>query len=281
MSFILGNHTIDEILQAVSTSFDESVLYYTVDQLSNATITITSDPREITDKKGNIVRRIYTSKNGEFSSTNAFLHPAIMNAASGSDIEKASSTKKIDMPKITIVAPGAEIEDETIKADTTPKVIGIYGNGANSEPLTASSSAASFDDLTFKFDSETKKITVPAKGSTTGVDYPTSYLVMYTREVESGIKLTNRADKFPSACKLTLYVSYVDPCKEELRPAYVVIPNFMPDPAMTLNLSSENQEVDFNGTLQVDYCGEGGQKVLYYIFYPDENIVETVVPEGE
>ena len=276
MAFILGNHTIDEILEAVATSFDESTLYYTVDQLSNASIAITSDPREITDKKGNIVRRIYTSKNGEFNATNAFLHPAIMNAASGSEIEKASATHKIAMPKISIVAPGAEITDATADMNSV-KVIGIYGNGANSEPLTKSTSTASFDDLTFKVVDTT--ITVPAKGTTLGVDYPTSYLVMYTRDVESGIKLSNLADKFPSACKLTLYVSYVDPCREELRPAYVVIPNFMPDPAMTLNLSSENQEVDFNGTLQVDYCGEGGQKVLYYIFYPDENIVETVVSE--
>ena len=276
MAFILGNHTIDEILEAVATSFDESTLYYTVDQLSNASIAITSDPREITDKKGNIVRRIYTSKNGEFNATNAFLHPAIMNAASGSTIEAASSTKKIDMPKIVIVAPGAEIDDETADMDTV-KVIGIYGNGANSDPLTKSTSAASFDDGTFKVSGTT--ITLPATGSTEGVDYPVNYLVMYTREVESGIKLTNTADKFPSACRLTLYVSYVDPCKEELRPAYVVIPNFMPDPAVTINLSSENQEMDFNGTLQVDYCS--GTKVLYYIYYPDENIVETVVQEDE
>ena len=272
MSFILGNHTIDEILEAVSTSFDGTEFYYSVDQLQNASIAITSDPREITDKKGNIVRRIYTSKNGEFNATNAFLHPALMNAASGSDIEKASSTKKIDMPKIEIVAPGTVINDDTTDFSDA-KVVGIYGNGANSEPLTKSTSAASFDDGTYKV--ADGKLTVPATGSTTGVDYPTSYLVMYTREVESGIKLSNLADKFPSACKLTLYVSYVDPCKEELRPAYVVIPNFMPDPAMTLNLSSENQEVDFNGTLQVDYCGEGGKKVLYYIYYPDENIVES------
>ena len=210
------------------------------------------------------------------NSTNAFLHPAIMNAASGSTIETASSTKKIDMPKIVIVAPGAEIDDETADMDTV-KVIGIYGNGANSDPLTKSTSAASFDDGTFKVSGT--KITLPATGSTEGVDYPVNYLVMYTREVESGIKLTNTADKFPSACRLTLYVCYVDPCKEELRPAYVVIPNFMPDPAVTINLSSENQEMDFNGTLQVDYCS--GTKVLYYIYYPDENIVETVVQEDE
>lgn len=276
MSFILGNHTIDEILEAVATDFNDSVIYYTVDQLSGATITISSDPREITDKNGNVVRRIYKSKNGEFASTNAFLHPAIMNAGSGSTIEEASSTKKINMPKIAIVAPGSEIDDETADMDTV-KVIGIYGNGANSAALTKSTSAASFDDLTFKVAGT--KITVPAKGTTEGVQYPVNYLVMYTREVESGIKLTNTADKFPNAVRLTLYVSYVDPCSETLKPAYVVIPNFMADPSVTLNLSSENQETDFNGTLQVDYCS--GTKILYYIFYPDEEIVETVVDGGD
>ena len=142
MSFILGNHTIDEILQAVSTSFDGSEFYYSVDQLQNASIAIKSDPREITDKKGNIVRRIYTSKNGEFNATNAFLHPALMNAASGSDIEKASSTNKIYMPKIEIVAPGTVIDDDTTDFSDA-KVVGIYGNGANSEPLTVSTSTAS------------------------------------------------------------------------------------------------------------------------------------------
>ena len=54
-------HTIDEILQAVATDFADSTIYYTVDQLSGATITISSDPREITDKNGNVVRRIYKS----------------------------------------------------------------------------------------------------------------------------------------------------------------------------------------------------------------------------
>lgn len=61
MAFILGNHTIDEILEGVATSFDESEIFYTVDQLSGANIAITSEPREITDKNGNIVRRIYKS----------------------------------------------------------------------------------------------------------------------------------------------------------------------------------------------------------------------------
>jgi hypothetical protein len=275
MSFKLGNHVFDEIIVGVMTDFDETEIYYTLDQLSSANIAITSDPKEIRDKNNNLVRRIYKSKDGEFTATNAMLHPAVLNAASGSDIETASSTAPIDMPKIVIVAPGTVIDDADGDTDTV-KVIGIYGNGANSDPLKAGA-AASFDDLTFLVSGTT--ITLPATGSTEGVDYPVNYLVMYTRSVESGIKLTNRADKFPNAGRFTMQASYVDPCEEGLRAAYIVCPSFMPDPSMTINFDSDNQEIDFNGTLQVDYCG--GQKVLYYIFYPDENIVETVVPDED
>ena len=284
MAFILGNHTIDEILMAVATNFSESEVYYVVDQLSNATITITSDPREITDKNGNVVRRIYKSKNGEFASTNAFLHPAIMNAGSGSTLEEASASSKIEMPKIQIVAAGGSVDVTTAKEGTI-KVVGIYGNGANSGAITAGTGTAAFDPTTgtgtyvIATSEGVSTLSVPAVGTTNAEAYPVNYMVMFTRDVESGVKLTNTADKFPNSVKLTLYVSYVDLCTESLRPAYVVLPNFMADPSVTINLSSENQEQDFNGTLQVDYCS--GTKVLYYIYYPDEDIVETVVTEDE
>lgn len=281
MSFILGNHTIDEILMAVATDTDESEIYYSVDQLSNATITITSDPREITDKNGNVVRRIYKSKNGEFSSTNAFLHPAIMNAGSGSTLEVAAANKAIAAPKIQIVAAGGSVN---VTGATSIKVIGIYGNGANSGKITASETVAEFDPeygtgtYTETTSEGVSTLTVPAipttpkKGYSTK-DYPVNYMVMFTREMKSGVKMTNTASKFPDTVKLTLYVSYVDLCSDSLRPAYVVLPSFMADPSVTINLSSENQEQDFNGTLQIDYCS--GDKVLYYIYYPDEDIVET------
>ena len=276
--FRLGNHVIDEILSGVATDFDQTVIYYTLGQLSGANIAITSDPREITDKNGNIIRRIFKSKNGEFSATNAMLHPAVMNAASGSTIEQASATSTIEMPKVVIVSAGSTVSDTAMDADTV-KVIGIFGNGANSKVLTKSTSAATYTDDAPTYLLDGTSVTVPAVGTTEGVEYPVSYLVMYTRDVESGIKLTNRADKFPSAVTLTLYCSYVDPCSEDLKPAYVVIPNFMPDPSVTINLDSENQEMDFNGTLQVDYCS--GEKVLYYIYYPDEEIVESGTQEDD
>ena len=255
MSFILGNFSIDEILYGVAQNSSEDILY-TLDQLSSASIEISAESTDITDKKGNVVRTVYTSKAGTFNATNAFLHPQIMNAASGSDIETASSASTIAMPYITVVAAGGTVDVSNAKAGTL-KVVGLFGNGANDTPLTdAAIAAATTNDA----------LTLPSGG--TGL--PIEYLVTYEREVESGIKLVNDAEAFPDLVKLTLYCSYVDPCDDTLKPCYVVLPRFMADPSVTISLDRESQEMDFNGNLNIDYCNT--TKSLYYIYFPDETI---------
>jgi len=271
MAFRLGNFSIDEILEAVAENFEGQVLY-SLDQLTSASIEITSESTDITDKKGNVVRTIYKSKQGTFSATNAFLHPQIMNAASGSSIQRAGSGsgETIDAPKIIILPAGtSEYILTGIKADTVPEVIGIFGAGANSQRLTKSTATATFsgDTGTFIYDATTKKITVPAAGT----DAPLSYLVKFERSMTSGWKLSNTVDSFPPTVCLTLYCSYVDPCDDDLRPLYVVLPSFQASPETTISLSSDEQTMDFNGSIQVDYCATS--PALYYIFVPDEDIV--------
>lgn len=262
--FKLGNFNIDEILYGVAQNFNGDILY-TVDQLSSASVEISAESTDITDKKGNVVRTLYTSKTGTFTSTNAFLHPQLMNAASGSEIENASTTAPIVMPKIAIVAAGGTLDVTDAKADSI-KVIGLYGNGANSVALTQSTTAAwDEDEPTYAVSGDT--LTVPAAAD----EAPIQYLVKFDRDVESGIKLVNEADKFPDTVQLTLYVSYVDPCDDHLKPAYLYIPSFMADPSMTISLDRETQEMDFGGTLQMSYCGT--QKTLYVLYFPDEEIV--------
>lgn len=264
--FTLGNHSFDEILQLTSTNFNDQLIY-TADQFSNASIAITSDPTEITDKRGNVVRRIYKTKNGEFTSTSAFLHPVLMNAGSGSDIVNASAEKPItNVPRIELVAAGGTLNVADAKEGTI-QVIGIYGNGANGAVLASGTSAVAGE--TFAYDSDAKTITVPASGD----DLPVNYVVQYLRDITSGIKLVNTVDQFPKAQRLRIKASYIDPCSDTLKAAYIYIPSFMPDPSITINVDSENQEMEFNGTLQVDFCGS--EKLLYVIYYPDDNTVVT------
>ena len=265
MAFKLGNHSIDEILYGIASNFSDELLY-TLDQLSSASIEIQAESTDITDKKGNVVRRIYRSKTGNFTANNAFLHPAIMNAASGSDIEVAKDDAAIRMPRILSVNAG-ETVDVSDAVEGTIHVMGLFGNGANDVEIAQGTDAVVGE--TFKLDAD-KKLTVPASGA----DAPTSYVIRYERDVTSGMKLSNMADKFPNTVHRTFLCSYVDPCSDELKPCYVYIPSFMPDPSVTINLDAENQEMSFNGTLQMDYCS-GKNKILYIIYYPDEEV--TVV----
>lgn len=63
MAFTLGNHYIDEILYGVGEVDGE--LSYVLDQLTDASIEISADSTDITDKKGNIIRTTYRTKTGQ------------------------------------------------------------------------------------------------------------------------------------------------------------------------------------------------------------------------
>ena len=263
--FRLGNFNIDEIIQGTAEDFDGTLLF-SLDQLSSASIEISSESTDITDKAGNVVRTIYKSKTGTFNATNAFLHPQIMNAASGSDIETATETHIVSMPKFQLIKAGSTVTlDESIDA-TSIKVIGIFGNGANSEALARGIDP---DEGLYVYDEDTRKITLPDGGD----GKPVNYLVKYDRDVKEGMKLVNTANKFPQTMILTLYCSYIDPCDDTLKACYVVLPSFQPSPETTVNLSADEQEMDFNGSIQVDYCG--GDKLLYAIYFPDEDAVKS------
>ena len=174
-----------------------------------------------------------------------------MNVQSGTGITYATSSATIQMPKIYIVEAGRAISIPDLKTGTL-RVIGIYANGANAEGMNAADSAALVTGS-----GSNAVFTAPAAGT----DLPTSYLVRYERDAVSGAMLTNSTKDFPGQLKLTLFCSYGDPCENDLKPCYVVIPRFAPDPNMTISLDVDTQEIDFSGKMNTDYCA--GTQALY------------------
>ena len=277
MAIKLGNFTIDDILFAIGRDFQGNILY-TLDQLQNASIEITSESTDITDKKGNVVRRIYRSKQGTFNAESAFMNPYIMNNASGSDIKVASATAPLNFIKITQIAATttatAVTLDNGIDAASL-KVQALFANGINGESLTKITTGdpeynESTGTYTYLYDADTKELTLPVAGE----GKPLSYLVVYTRSKTDGFILQNVANKFPNAQDLVLYCSYVDPCNEEPRACYVHIPSFSPSPETTLNFNAEEQTMAFNGNINVNYCAVS--PILYEILIPNE-VISTAV----
>lgn len=256
MAFRLGDFSIDEILLGVGEQ-DGQVLF-TLDQLNNASIEVSAESTDFTDKKGNVWKKIYTSKTATMSAQNSMLHPNILGLASGTNPEYATATNAIQMPKIVQAQAGAEIDiADAIKGSI--KVIGLFNDGANDVAKTAEEITAMISGT---------KMTLPAAGD----DLPQTYVVIYERSKTEGIKIQNNADSFPSSYKLTLYFSYYSICDKTMKGGYIVAPNFQPDPNQTITLDRETQEVDFNGTLNVDYCSGAGERVLYIIYIPNEGV---------
>lgn len=263
MAFKLGNFAVKEIIFGLAQDFNDKMLY-TLDQLTSAQIEISSDPTEITDKRGNVIRNIYRSKSGTFTATSALLSPAVLQAQSGTLAELASTDSPITMPHIEVVAPAAVVDVADAKEGTI-HVLGIYSNGADGVELTAGTAAVV--DKTYAYDDANHTATMPGKAE----GAPDQYLIKYDRDMTEGMKIANTAESFPDTIKLTLYAAIMDPCSDTYKSAYIVLPSFQPDPSTTISFDSDSQEVDFNGNLQVDFCG--CEKALYFIYFDNDDVV--------
>lgn len=252
--FQLGNFAIDEILSIVSQNPTTDEILYTVDQFSSANIEVSAESTDITDKNGNVIYTRYYAKTGTFTATNALLNANIMNAGSGSDMEIATPENPIKMPIVIHIGAGKSADLSNADLDTL-KVIGVYGNGANGIALSQSEIEACLSGTTF---------TAPEGGD----DLPIEYICRVEKTYEGGIKLVNSAKDFPTKQRLTLYASYIDPCNDEPKPCYIVLPAFIADPSMTIGLDRENTEIDLTGNLNIEYCAE--DKTLYEMYFPEE-----------
>lgn len=266
----LGSHFFDEVLEVSLSNIKTGAIIGIVDQITTASVEISSDSTDITDKNGTPVYTRYSAKTGTANMTNAFFHPVIANAQSGSEIKYAGTTQypTLKMPKMIELAPGEEYDASDADDLGTIKIIGIYGNGAN-DPAVLTAITEGTPVVHTSYLVSGTNITMPANG-TTDADKLSKYVVIYDRDKDSGMVLTNSANSFPKAVNLKMLVSYVDLCTKETKPAIIEFPSFTPDPNMTLNFDRENANIDFNGTLSTDFCA--ADKTLYTIYYPDEDV---------
>lgn len=80
MSFKLGDKIYKEILYFYAEDKSTGIPQYVLTQLSDANIEITAESKDVTDKNGNLVKKIWKSKAGTFSATNAFVNTNIVAA---------------------------------------------------------------------------------------------------------------------------------------------------------------------------------------------------------
>lgn len=259
MSFRLGDKIYKEILYFYTEDLSTQNPLYVLTQLNNATIDITAESTDVTDKNGNLVKKIWKSKAGSFSATNAFVNTNIIAASSGSTPIFASSDDKVTMPRMLHVKAGTRVVLGDYVAGSV-KVAQYFGDGSTGKTYNLGETA---NDTDFAIASETKELTLPTDAETE------MYFVKYLREVESGALISNKADEFPSSVRAIMKAIYYNPCKKnELKADYIEFPSFQVSPETSFPINADSATMDFKGDLEIDYCGT--DKVLYNVYDADE-----------
>lgn len=260
--FKLGDIIVDRCQYAIAENLDGTELLYTLTQIADMTIEVSAEPTEVTDAMGALMMTIYRAKTGSLTATNALVNTNIIQAVSGSDAEYASSAKKLPMPKTVIVKAG-QTATLTGLVEGTVLVAPRYTNGSIGVKKYTAGEAAS--DTQYKID-ESNVFTPPTVAD--GEEH-TEYLVKYIREVSDGATITNLADKFPKAVKLTIKILYYDPCEPDtLRGGWVEIPQFQVAPDTTIAFATDSQ-LDYTGSLLAPYCSLS--KELYKLHFAAED----------
>lgn len=260
MAFSIDGIVIDRIQMGIAEDFSGNVLY-TLTQLSDAEIEVTAESKEAKDANGTLIKTFYTGKTGKFTANNAILDFNLMAEASGSPKQVASGTSKIVMPGVKTVKVGETSVELKGAKEGTVRVIGVSGSGSLVKNYTkdtdASETAFSITGTTLKLPTDTT---------------PVEFVIKYEREVESGIKVSNKANKFPRTVRLTLKALAVDPCSaDQVRACLIVLPSFQVSPETTISLQTD-QKLQYTGNLQVDYCS--ADKELYSIYFAEDDVEE-------
>ena len=259
MSFRLGDKIYKEILYFYTEDLSTQNPLYVLTQLNNATVDITAESTEVKDKNGNLVKKIWKSKAGSFSATNAFVNTNIIAASSGSTPIFATSGNKVTMPRMLHVKKGTKVALGDYVAGSV-KVAQYFGDGSIGKTYKLGETA---NDTDFAIASETKELTLPTDSETE------MYFVKYLREVESGALISNKADEFPSSVRAIMKATYYNPCKKnELKADYIEFPSFQVSPETSFPINADSATMDFKGDLEIDYCGT--DKVLYNVYDADE-----------
>ena len=261
MAFKLGDVIVDRLQFGYGARSTGTPLYV-LTQLTQATIDITADSTDITDKDGNLVYRKYSGKKGEVNAQNAFMNLAIIEALSAADAEIATAEHGIVMPMIATVDAGKTLDiTNYVEGTVFVSALSLKGSMGTEYKLGSAASATEFAITTAD---DVATLTPPTDAE------EVQYIVKYSKTVYNGAKITNSGDKFPTAHELFFKALVVDPCdKESLRAAIVHIPSFMPSPEFSLALQGgDSQTMDYNGAMMLDTCSTN--KELFSIYFIDE-----------
>lgn len=271
--FTINNIVIDRILRGTmfSTSTREAV--WSVSQITNFSISVTTDSQDAVDATGTPIHRFYRAKQCEITAENALFDFGLMAAQGGGDqaLVSSTATKKFNVPifdeiELASATSATLTHSPVLPAGETYAVPFVYvlnGDGTLGKKMTCGSATA---------EGVYTQTGTALAFAANELNVGDTIIAFYEYEANGtsgsqAVKLMNTAKDFPKAGKFVLEILCCDPCdKTTLYYAYLVMPSATLAPDVDLDFATDATHA-FTLRAQQDYCDK--TKLLYSLIVPE------------
>lgn len=263
MAFDVNNFVVDHVLRGIMTSSADGSVMWSINQITEPSLSVTSETAEAVDALGSRIAVFNRSKNAEFTANNSLFDLGLYAAQNGVEKEIADDTKKIIAPAFeNIDVEGAtSVTLKHMPNAVIKEIYGLKGDGTLGTRYTNSTQATG---TTFVHTEGTDTITIP-----TGLAVGSQLFVMYEYESTQAVAVTGNAIDFPKAGKFVMEVLGTDVCDPTtLIHAFIIFPNAKLDANVDVSFTTDGNH-PFTLQAQQAYCDK--EKVLFKIVIPSED----------
>ena len=274
MALSINNLVIDRIIRGCMFSTTTREVLWSVSQISNFSISVTTDSQDAVDAVGTPIMTYYRAKQCEITAENALWDLGLFAAQGGGDQALVSSTSlnKFSVPIFDEIEIGNTTTTATLshtpllptgETYAVPFVYLMSGDGTLGKKFECGASASAG-----VFTQSGTTLTFASGDLATG----DTIIAFYDYEANGtsgsqAVKLTNTAKDFPKAGKFVMELLACDVCdKSTLYYCYLVMPSATLAPDVDLDFSTDATH-SFTLRAQQDYCDK--QKVLYSLICPE------------
>ena len=242
MAFDLNNFVIDRVVRGIATDMKTGDVLFSINQITNPSLNCTAESTDAVDALNVPIATFYRAKTAEFSAENALFDMNLLATQAGTTKKVAAAEAKIDAPcfqTIDVTSATSYTLSHTPKANTTPKIYVLNGDGTLGEKVVIDTTAAA------------RKVAIAGTNLTivvgdAGYKAGEQLFVMYEYEADGtekngAIEVANSATNFPVGCKFVMEILGADVCDQtNLVYAYLIFPNAKLSPDFDWTIATDS-----------------------------------------
>jgi hypothetical protein len=250
MAFDISNFVIDRVVRGIAVAqgdndklgLKKGDVLFSINQIQEPSLNCASESTDAVDALNTPIATFYRAKSAEFSANNALFDMNLMATQVGTTKKTASTGAKITVPcfqTIDVTDGTSYTLSHTPKANVTPKVYVLNGDGTLGEKVEIASSAAGKSIAV-------AGTTVTIVNGDGGYAAGDQIFFMYEYEADGSegngaVEVVNSATNFPVGCKFIMEILGCDVCDQtNLIYAYLVFNNAKLSPDFDWTISTDS-----------------------------------------